>query len=510
MLLAELLRPTLEADPDRPALPCGGQTLTHRQLDDVAIHLARKWLAEGMENGDRVALLLPNRPEALLTYLACFKAGLITVPLDYRYRTPQINYTLRHSGSRILLAHADRQEELAECEAVKGVTVVVVGGPCTRAGWRTFDEWCETASGTAPLPKEFRPDDPAVIFYTSGTTSRPKGVTLRRAALIAGTTKYLARVPLRPDDVALVAAPITRPFALRSQVLPTLRAGGEVNLLERFTPAAYVAALRQPPAKTFLALIPSALHQVVHHPDIRRDDFAKLRLCLSGGDRVPLELHQAFHALTGLELTEQCGMTETGGYALNPPFGRKKAGSIGLPMYGVQVCVVDPHGRDVPAGQAGEIIVSGPLAMDGYWNDTAQTRKALRDGWVYTGDLGRFDDDGYLWFMGRKKDIIVHDGANVSPSEVEDAILQHSAVAEACVVGITDAVHGQNVHAFVKLRPEAKPPADGELLHFAESHMSRQMVPESITVISEMPRTGAGKIDRDRLQWQAEAGTGEL
>src|SRR5262249_15918982 len=260
---------------------------------------------------------------------------------DYRYRAPQINYTLRHSGSRILLAHSERQEEIAECEAAKGVELVVLGGSGPRDGTRSFDEWCTSASGTGPLPTEFRPDDPAVIFYRSGTAWRPKGVTLSRAALIASTMKFLARVPLRSDDVALVAAPITRPFALRTQVLPTLHAGGKVVLLERFTPATYLAALRRPPAKTFLALIPSALHQVVHHAEIRREDFAGLRLCICGGDRVPLELHLAFRALTGLDLTEQCGMTETSVYALNPPFGRKKSGSIGLPMYGVQVCVVD-------------------------------------------------------------------------------------------------------------------------------------------------------------------------
>src|SRR5207248_1608778 len=169
-------------------------------------------------------------------------------------------------------------------------------------------------------------------------------------------------------------------------------------------------------------------------------------------------LHGAFGRLTGLELSEQCGMTETGMYALTPPFGRKKPGSIGLPFYGVQVCLVDAHGKDVRAGEAGEVVVHSPLMMEGYWNDSAQTRKALRDGWCRTGDLARFDEDGYLWFVGRKKNIIVRDGFNISPAEVEDALLEHAAVAEACVVGVTDSVHGQNVHAFVTLRPGAAAP----------------------------------------------------
>ena len=165
--------------------------------------------------------------------------------------------------------------------------------------------------------------------------------------------------------------------------------------------------------------------------------------------------------LTGLELSEQCGMTETGMYALTPPFGRKKPGSIGLPFYGVQVCLVDAQGNDVLAGQTGEVIVHSPFMTEGYWNDTAQTRKALRDGWCRTGDLARFDEDGYLWFVGRQKNIIVHDGANIGPAEVEDALLAHPAVAEACVVGVTDAVHGQNVHGLRHVAPGATRPRGG-------------------------------------------------
>jgi long-chain acyl-CoA synthetase len=503
--LSNLLRPTSDAQPLRPALH-GPQVWTYSRLDAEAARLAGAWLARGLDRGDRVAMLLPNRPEALIVYLACFKAGLAAVPLDYRYQPPQINYVLRHSGSRMLISHAERLDDVAACEEARHLEVAVVGDDDARPGAPPLAHG-PTPPGGDLESAAFRPDDVAIIFYTSGTTGRPKGVTLTRASLIAGTTKFLARVSLAASDVALVSAPVNRPFALRTQVLPTLLAGGGVFLLERFTPADYLAALRQSPPKTFLALIPSALHQVLHHPDVRREDFASVRLCVSGGDRVPRDLHHAFQRLTGQELSEQCGMTETGMYAMTPPFGRKKPGSIGLPFYGVQVCLVDARGNDVRAGEVGEVIVHSPLMMDGYWNDSAQTRKALRDGWCRTGDLARFDEDGYLWFVGRRKNIIVHDGANVSPAEVEDALLAHPAVAQACVVGVTDPVHGQNVHAFVTLHPAANPPTAEELRRFAEKGLSRPMVPEQIHIVTELARTGAGKIDRDRLQWQAEAAT---
>lgn len=509
MLLRDLIGPTAATAPDRMAVEGSGQSYTYRQLNEASAALARMWLDDGLETGDRVAFLMPNRPETVLAYLACFKAGLVAVPLDYRYQPPQINYALRHSGSRLLVCHPERLAEVAECEAARGLDLLVVGEAELPKKARRFTEW-EKFISTDPLPDRFRPDDYSVIFYTSGTTSRPKGVTMTRAAMAAGTTKVLGRIPLSPADVALVASPVARPFALRTQVLPLLRVGGSVTLMERFTPQAYLAHLKQAPAKTFLAILPSALHQVVQHPEARTLDYSALRICISGSDRVPLALQKAFHALTGLEVTEQCGMTETAMYALNPPLGRKKPGSIGLPMYGVQVCLVDKDGQDVPVGDVGEICVKSPLGMEGYWNDTAQTKKVMRDGWVLSGDLGRFDEDGYLWFMGRKKDVIVRDGANISPIEVEETLLAHPAISEACVVAVTDAVHGQNVHVFVTLQDGQQLPGEEELKQFAGARLSRQAPIERVHIVPELPRTGTGKVDRDRLQWQAEAGNENL
>lgn len=501
-MLHHLLNATLQEEPDRRVLEFQGKFWTARDLDQGALRMAAGLMAAGVESGDRVAVLLPNCRETVLSYLACFKANFVMVPLDYRHQPAQIGYALTHSGASVLIVHRDRVAELAEEGALSGIpNVLVVGGDSPDRRHRRFED-VEFRNASGSLPESFDDQDHCVMIYTSGTTSRPKGVTLTRGAIVAGIRKYLARVPLGPGDVALVAAPITRPMALRSQLLPVLFAGGCVSLMEQFSSAAYVAALRRPPLKTYLALLPSGLAQVIAHPEFSQCDFSALRLCIAGGDRVPLRLQEEFARITGVAVTEQCGASEVGPYAMNPAFGRKKPGSIGLPMYGTQVCVVNERGEDSPASETGEILVRSPMMMEGYWNDTALTRKVMRDGWVRTGDLGRFDEDGYLWFMGRKKDVIVRGGSNVSPLEVESALIDHPSVAECCVIGVPDAHWGQVVHACVVPRP-GQAVTGAELQEFLKARLAAYMVPDQVHLMDQMPVKGPGKIDRELLRMRA-------
>ncbi|MDA7873832.1 AMP-binding protein [Rhodopirellula sp.] len=508
-MLHQLLAPTLANDPTRIVLEFHGNRWSAQELDDDSTRLANGLQKLGVGQIDRVAVLLPNCPETIHAYLACFKANFVIVPLDYRHHAAQIRYALNHSGAETLIVHHDRIEDLAEEGVLAGIQNVVTVKSTADHEYLTFDKILEGASGTF-AEQSFEPDDLSVMIYTSGTTARPKGVTLTRSAMIAGIKKYLAHVAINQDDVALIAAPITRPMALRCQLLPVLHAGGCVSLIEQFDVDIYVSALQQSPRKTFLALLPGALSKLLSHEKIRECDFSALRICLAGGDRVPNKLHEAFQEITGVPLTEQCGSSEVGAYALNPPFGRKKPGSIGLPMYGAQVCIVTPDGNDAPAGQIGEIVVSSPLMMEGYWNDTALTRKTLHNGWVRTGDLGRFDQDGYLWFMGRKKDIIVCGGSNVSPMEVESILLSHPSVGEACVYGVTEIDGIEQVHACVTTQANTEQATEETLIKFANEHLADYMVPHRIKYIDEMPRKGAGKVDRERLRMREETGMEDL
>ena len=500
-MLHHLLKQTLDIDPDRPLLECDGAWTTAADLERLASRLASGLAAMGLEEGDRVAFLLPNCLEAVVCYLACFRMRLVAVPLDYQYHPLQVGYAVGHSGASILFVDHQRIPGLDEAGVLGAVPrVVVVGGESTAGSRRPFDA---VLGAERELPSEAPHDDsPAVVIYTSGTTSRPKGVVLSHGALSTGVRKYLARVTLTPDDIALIVTSISRPLALRCQLLPTLWAGGRVSVLRQFTVGAFVAALRRPPAKTFLTLTPAGLGQLMASPEFRACDFSQLRLCLAGGDRVPTKLLEAFEQLTGVPVTEQCGSTETGPYAMNPPFGRKKPGSVGPPVHGVNVAVVDGHGADVPTGTVGDIRVSGPGIMDGYWNESAMTRKTLQRGWVLTGDLGHYDEDGYLWFVGRRKDVIVRDGHKVAPLEVEAALSEHPAVREACVIGVPDADDGEVPHAYVILQPADAASAEA-LRTFVADRLADFMVPAEVHLITEMPSKGPGKVDRELLRMRA-------
>jgi acyl-CoA synthetase (AMP-forming)/AMP-acid ligase II len=499
-MLHQLLRQPLAVAPDRPILEADGVWLTAAELEQRTARLASGLLAAGLEEGDRLAVLLPNGIEGVLCCLAGFRLGLVVVPLDYQYHALQIGYALGHSGAVMLVVHQERVPALEEAGVLGAVPRVFVVGGTPTGSRRPFQSLLGAERGLAVEAPH--PDAPALMIYTSGTTSRPKGVVLSHGALSTGLLKYLARVTLTPDDVALVATSASRPLALRCQILPTLWTGGRVCLLRKFTVENYLSALRRPPAKTYLTLAPAGLGQLLASPDFQACDFSRLRLCLAGGDRVPTRHLEAFARLTGVAVTEQCGSTETGPYAMNPPFGRKKLGSVGPPAHGVQVAVVDEHGSDVPTGVVGEMRVSGPSIMDGYWNDSAQTRKTLQKGWILTGDLGRFDEDGYLWFMGRRKDIIVRAGNKVAPLEVEAALSHHPGVQEACVIGVPDPTSGEVPHAYVILQPGVAI-LPGELRDFVAGRLAAFMVPAEIHVISEMPSKGPGKVDRELLRMRA-------
>lgn len=506
-MLGCLLDPAL-ATPQRVALSDGTRSLTYRELEDQAARLASYLVLDArLVPQDRVALWMHNGPDLIVAYLACWKAGLIPVPVDYRYQPRQVQFLLTDCATRAAIVDAERQVDLVATNYVTQLHCLLAANGAPLDPAHSFDAIVHGPEREPAPDPATRHDTAAVIFYTSGTTSRPKGVVHSDRRLCRRLDKVIRDCQLDGSTVSLITLSLMRPLSFQVQALAVLAVGGHVAILPRFDAASFWRMYQAPPAKTLLAFTPNQLADVLAHPHSEKVDHAALRVCLCGGDAVPMPLHALFAERTGKELVEICGMTETGPYALNPPFGVKKPGYIGRPIDGTLVRLVNARDEDVPHGQVGEIIVRSPDAMIGYWNDTLRTMQVQSDGWLHTGDLGHADDDGYLHFDGRLKEIIVRDGSNIAPTQVEEALESLPGVEEAIAVGVDDGTHGQAVEAFVCWRAEVlTPPTLDAIRAHVAARLHALAVPRAIYSVRTWPRTGQGKIDRARLAWIAAAG----
>jgi long-chain acyl-CoA synthetase len=498
--LGELIGPGLASRPDEEALVSAESRWTWRELERGSARLAANFLSLGLRPGDRVASLMPNRTALLVHYLGCIKAGLVTVPLNYRYTHLEIDHALKVSGATLLLAHAERDEDIAASRLASRLPHGVISFGARDGRSPSFEQLIEPMAADVPLDMP-DPAAPGFIFFTSGSTGPAKGVTHSFETLGWMLAATAGGFELTADDVMLPGSSCSHLGGFLFS-LAALSVGARVVVARSLVPDQVLPLLREA-RPTVLCMLPAALFGIVRDHGATPADFASLRLCRSGSDKVPAELEREFTDLTGLEIDEGYGCTETGLATLNPPSGTIKLGSIGRPNPGYTLSIRDEDGRELPPGADGRLWIRSASNMVGYWNDPAATAATLRDGWLDTGDLMMADEDGYLWFRGRKKQIIVHDGSNICPQEVEEALLEHRAVASAGVVGVHDLLHGENVRAYVTFRDGAARPTSRELIRFARARISYK-APEEIAVLDRMPLNPTGKIDRVALKRMAE------
>ena len=497
--LRDMLRKGLETIPDEPALVSMGASWTWRELDEVAERLGHNLLGLGLSAGDRVASLMPNRVHLLVHYLACLRAGLVVTPLNYRYTAPEIDHALGVSEAAILLAHDDRAADLAASKLAGELPLgqIIYGG--TGQSDRSFEQLLAQAPPAGGLPPP-DPKAPAVIFFTSGSTGAPKGVTHSFETLGWMLACYRAVFDFSAGDIFLSGSSLSHGGGFKMS-LAALASGARVDVAEGRIGDQILPLLRET-RPTLIAMLPSALFALVRDHGAGRADFNSVRACLCGGDKVSGELEREFTELTGLEIREVYGMTENGCATRNPISGFNKPGSVGQASPSFTLSIRDESGAEVPTGQEGRLWFQSPCTTIGYWNNPAATKAAIKDGWFDSGDIMRVDEDGYLRFFGRKKQIIVHDGSNISPQEVEDALLEHHAVESAGVIGIHDLVHGENVRAYITLRRGARQPTAQDLIEFARARIGYK-APEEIVVLDEMPLNPTGKVDRAALKRMA-------
>ncbi|MDN5858841.1 MAG: acyl--CoA ligase [Pseudonocardia sp.] len=474
----------LHDESEHTALVYAGRRWSHGELATAARSVAAAMTDDGLA-GERVAIFLPNCPEAVVTYLGCFACGAVAAPLNSRYAPPELERALRRARPRWLVVHADRLDRLAgvDPDLVATMRVVVVGGT---AAYEQFDGLLATPPRHLT---EVDPDRPAVLFFTSGSTGAPKGVVHSHAsahAMLASTSEALGDV--RADDVTLVFEPLVHVSGFIG-TLTTLRAGGAVALYDGFDVARYVAALAEH-RPTLVCTHIDVLAQVVRAPEARRELFASLRGVYTGGDTVPAALQKEFVEVAGLPIAVGWGMTEAIWLTIAREPHLDRDGCIGRTVAGAQVRT-DPR--------TGELLVRGPMVMAGYWEDEALTAATLDGGWLRTGDLGRQDAGGLWWFTGRIKDVIVRRTSKITPGEVEEALDAHPAVAMAAVVGVPDPDEGQVPVAFVVLR-DGHTTTPGELAEFLRGRIAAYKVPARIHLRAALPLTASGKIARRELR----------
>jgi len=502
-MLGSLLEDTSAKIPLNVALIFEDKSYTYSDLCRLTRSLSAALQEQGIQPGDRVAFLLPNCLEIVLCYYACFKIGAIAVPLNVRFSAELLQYAINHSGARVLISEPNVYSQIAKIRSslpeVK--QCYLTSRHLEFEGVRPFAELLAT---TSPLKVETSSANrPAAIYYTSGTTGLPKAVIHTHASLARATQNQIDQIVITSADTTLILFPICYLIGFGSQILPFHKTGAACVLLPQFEPQAALAAIEKyKPTKTYG--FPKSYHELINCPDAGVYNVKSLNFCFSAGEAIAVAIQRRFKQIFGVEITEGCGMTELQIYSMNPPYAQKKIGSIGKPIAGMELSLVDESGRSISTPrQTGEMIVRGGSMTAGYWRDAALTSQTIKDGWFHTGDLAYRDEQGFYWFVSRKSEIIKNEAGLVSPIEVEGALYEHTAVMEAGAIGVPDEFGGEVPKAYVVLRQDSAPVSESQLIEFLRSRLPGYKVPTHITFTDNLPLGPTGKIDRKTLREQA-------
>jgi len=498
--LAVVLETSAANQPNRTALIHAGRGVTYAQLDRAAERFAAGLLQLGVRKGHSVAIMLPNAPEFVVAYFGTLKLGSRVVPLNTLLKAPEIAYQLEDSDAVALVADgevlAEAQQALLHVETCQHL---VVCGKWAPPPGLLYEQLLE-AGGSGLDTAQTMPDDTAVVLYTAGVSGRPKGAELSHFNMFYNAAITADRLcGLTRDDVSLAALPFFHAFGQTCVMNATLYAGGVLSMLPRFEPDKALQVIERDRVTVLLG-VPTMYWYLQHYPGAEKYDWTSLRLCCSGGAALSVDLMRQFEARYGLPIYEGYGLTETSPVAcFNLPDKPPRETSVGQPIYGVQMGIFDDADRDLPAGEVGEIVIRGHNVMKGYYKRPQATAAAVRGGWFHTGDLGRVDEEGYFYVVGRKKDLIKRGGLNIYAREVESVLQAHPAVAEAAVIGVPDEVMGEEIKAFVVLEPDELLDAN-DLIEYARKHMAAYKYPRHVELCAGLPKDATGRVIKALLK----------
>jgi long-chain acyl-CoA synthetase len=486
--LAKNLTDTTRAHAERVAVRVDNTAMTYRALDEASARVAGLLHERGLEPGDRVGIMMPNVAEVPVVYYGVLRAGGVVVPMNPLLKGREVAYYLGDSGAGLIFAwHAFEAEGRRGAEQAGAEIVVVdaVGFPDLLASATPEYRVADTGD-----------QDTAVILYTSGTTGQPKGAELTHGNLISNTE--VARTDIvcaGPDDVIFGGLPLFHVFGQTVALNVAVAAGACLTLLPRFD-AGHALRILAGHRVTVFEGVPTMYVALLHAPDRADYDTAALRMCISGGAALPVEVLRGFEEAFGVPVLEGYGLSETSPIAsFNHPGRERKPGSIGTPIRDVQMRVVDEADNEVPQGEVGEIVIHGPNVMKGYWQRPDATAEAVREGWFHTGDLAQVDEDGYFYIVDRKKDLIIRGGYNIYPREIEEVLYEHPAVAEAAVIGLPHPALGEEVGAAVALKPGAAVSPE-ELRDYVKSQVAAYKYPRHVWLVDALPKGATGKLQK--------------
>lgn len=503
--------------------------MTYSEVDDLSSRFASALVGLGLKKGDRVGIFSPNTPQFVISYFGILKAGGIVVPCSPLYKERELEAQLRDSGATMVVAANDVvrgndlfaslegcRERLGLAQIITAsVTDYLPGIKRSLAGLAKVKNvkrqntvaFVDIVGKSSPIysQADANPiEDVAVLQYTGGTTGVSKGAILTHYNLLSAAAIAATTLPMTQTDVCLAVLPLFHIFGMTGVMNAPLWAGGEIVLLPRFDVKEVMAAIQKEKVTVFCG-VPTMYVAINHHPDVAKFDLKTVRLAFSGGAPLPIAVRRKFNELTGGNLVEGYGLTESSAVGTTNPFrdGSPREGSIGFPFPSTDAKIVsldDPY-SELGIGEIGELAIKGPQVMTGYWNNESETGLVMKDGWLLTGDVARMDDDGFFYIVDRKKDMVSVGGLKVYPREVEEVLFEHPAVKEAAVVGIPDQYMGETVKAFIVLKdPSSKDRAEGEILEFCKGKLAKYKVPRKFEFVPDLPKTLVGKVLRRKLK----------
>lgn len=524
--LAEALARTASRFPDNPALLFQGTKVTFKQLDEMVSRFAAALVALGVQPGDRVATLLPNLVQMVVAIYGAFRAGAVVVANNPLYTDRELEHQLNDSGSKFLvsldvlvprminLRKKTKVTKIISCHirdylpfplkqlfplAKKGMHLKTPTAPDV---FEFMDLLKQHGPTTKPYTSQW--DDTACLLYTGGTTGVSKGVQLTHGNLSSNVQQTNAWFPhfKAGEEIVVGCLPFFHSFGMTTAMNTAVFYGYGIILIPKPEPKPILEAIAKHKA-TYISAVPTLYNGMINFPDLKKYDLNSLRGCFSGGAALPMEAIKNFERLTGEQICEGYGLTETSPVTHVNPYGAKtKPGTIGLPVCNTDAKLVhvDDYTKDITEPNTpGELCIRGPQVTKGYINRPDETSAALKEGWLLTGDIATFDEEGYFTIVDRKKDMIISGGFNVYPRDVEEVLFSHPKIFEACVIGVPDAYSGERIKAFVVLKPGMEATAD-EIIAYCKENLVKYKVPKYVEFVDDLPKSAIGKILRKEIR----------